>query len=95
MKQVHAITIPDHGEYEFTADQMNRALEAHLPASPAKLRRKIQELTGEGCEGHPAEDCGTPHAGIGDVAYCDGSCVTTYRGLGLFECLVILADLTQ
>lgn len=31
------------------------------------------------CPGHPAEDGGDPHAGIGDVTYCDGSCqlVTT------------------
>lgn len=26
------------------------------------------------CLGHPAEDGGDPHASIGDIFYCDGSC---------------------
>ena len=35
------------------------------------------DLDDEGCPGHPCEDAAEqfPHAGIGDVFYCDGSCV--------------------
>lgn len=40
------------------------------------LSRIIPDDDDQECEGHPCEDAADqfPHAGIGEVFYCDGSC---------------------
>ncbi|MCC3766465.1 hypothetical protein [Streptomyces sp. UNOC14_S4] len=84
-----SITITGHGDYQTRAGALDLMICTYLPASVDQLRQKIVEMTGEGCEGHESLD-GT----IGNVVFCDGSCVAAYRNLKTFtECLMVLAEL--
>lgn len=85
-------TIQGRGEFETTVHHLDEMMSRYLPASLSDLRKKIMEMSGQGCEGH--YDTNEALLSDGGVTYCDGMCDPYIFHLKtISECLMVLAEL--